>query len=37
VLKEKLRRAQWIAISVAAGGVAWLTWQAGQLPWIACV
>jgi chloramphenicol-sensitive protein RarD len=37
VLKEKLRRAQWIAISVAAGGVAWLTWQAGQLPWIALI
>lgn len=37
VLKEKLRRAQWIAISVAAGGVAWLTWQSGHLPWIALI
>jgi chloramphenicol-sensitive protein RarD len=37
VLKEKLRRGQWIAIGVAAGGVAWLTWQAGQLPWIALI
>ena len=37
VLKEHLRRGQWIAISVAAGGVAWLTWQAGQLPWIALI
>ena len=37
VLKEQLRRGQWIAIGVAAGGVAWLTWQAGQLPWIALI
>jgi chloramphenicol-sensitive protein RarD len=37
VLKEKLRRAQWLAIGVAAGGVAWLTWQSGQLPWIALI
>jgi chloramphenicol-sensitive protein RarD len=35
VLKEKLRRGQWLAIGIAAAGVAWLTWQAGQLPWIA--
>jgi chloramphenicol-sensitive protein RarD len=35
VLKEKLRRGQSIAMAVAASGVAWLTWQAGQLPWIA--
>ncbi len=35
VLKERLRRGQWIAIGVAAAGVVWLTWQAGQLPWIA--
>lgn len=37
VLKEKLRRGQWIAIGVAATGVAWLTWQAGQVPYIALV
>jgi chloramphenicol-sensitive protein RarD len=37
VLKEKLRRLQWLAISLAACGVAWLTWQAGQLPWIALI
>jgi len=37
VLKERLRRGQWLAIAVAAGGVAWLTWQAGQLPWIALI
>ncbi|UTY57094.1 EamA family transporter RarD [Massilia sp. erpn] len=35
VLKEQLRRGQWLAIGVAASGVLWLTWQAGQLPWIA--
>ena len=37
VLHETLRRGQWLAIAVAAGGVAWLTWQAGQLPWIALI
>jgi chloramphenicol-sensitive protein RarD len=37
VLKEHLRRGQWLAIGVAAAGVAWLTWQAGQLPWIALI
>lgn len=37
VLKEKLRRAQWVAIAVAAGGVLWLTWSAGQVPWIALI
>jgi chloramphenicol-sensitive protein RarD len=37
VLKERLRRAQWLAIALAACGVAWLTWQGGQLPWIALI
>ncbi len=37
VLKEQLRRGQWLAIGVAAAGVMWLTWQAGQLPWIALI
>ncbi len=37
VLREKLRRLQWIAIACAAGGVAVLTWRAGQVPWIALV
>ncbi|SDG92009.1 MULTISPECIES: EamA family transporter RarD [unclassified Duganella] len=37
VLNERLRRGQWIAIAVAASGVAWLTWQAGHLPWIALI
>ena len=37
VLHERLRRGQWGAIALAALGVAWLTLQAGQLPWIALV
>jgi chloramphenicol-sensitive protein RarD len=37
VLKEKLRRGQWLAIAIAAAGVAWLGWQAGQIPWIALI
>ena len=37
VLKEKMRRGQWIAIGIAACGVAWLTWQAGQPPYIALI
>ena len=37
VLKEKLRRAQWAAIALAAAGVLWLTWSAGQVPWIALI
>ena len=35
VLKERLRRMQWLAVAVAATGVLWLTLLAGQLPWIA--
>ena len=35
VLHERLRRMQWIALGLAAGGVLWLTIQAGHLPWIA--
>ena len=34
VLGERLRRIQWCAVALAAAGVAWLTWQGGQLPWI---
>lgn len=37
VLGETLRRGQWLAIAVAACGVAWLTWSAGQVPWIALI
>jgi chloramphenicol-sensitive protein RarD len=34
VLRERLRPAQWLAVGVAAGGVAWWTVQLGGLPWI---
>ncbi len=37
VLGERPRAAQWSALALAMTGVAWLTWQAGQLPWIALV
>lgn len=33
-LHERLRPGQWVAVALAALGVAWLTWQAGQPPWI---
>jgi chloramphenicol-sensitive protein RarD len=36
-LHERLRRAQWTAVGVAAAGVSWLTWQAGAVPWIGLV
>lgn len=35
ILRERLNRAQWLAVAIAASGVLWLTWQAGRLPWIA--
>lgn len=35
VLGERLRPLQWVAVSLAALGVAWLTWASGGLPWIA--
>ncbi|MFZ6847149.1 EamA family transporter RarD [Undibacterium sp. RuRC25W] len=34
LLKERLRLGQWVAISFAAFGVAWMTFQTGHLPWI---
>jgi chloramphenicol-sensitive protein RarD len=34
LLHERLRPIQWAAVILAAAGVAWLTWQAGHLPWI---
>lgn len=37
LLRERLRPVQWSAIGIAATGVLWLTWQAGQVPWIALV
>jgi len=35
LLHERPRRAQWVALTLASLGVAWLTWQTGRLPWIA--
>ncbi|NEX63173.1 EamA family transporter RarD [Noviherbaspirillum galbum] len=35
LLRERLRPVQWFAVGLAAAGVAWLTWQTGQLPWVA--
>lgn len=37
VLHERLRRPQWLAVGLAAAGVAWLTLLTGTLPWIALV
>ena len=34
VLGERLRNAQWVAVAIAALGVAWLTWQTEHVPWI---
>lgn len=33
-LHERLRPAHWVAVLLAALAVAWLTWSAGELPWI---
>jgi len=35
VLSERLNRAQWTAVTIAAAGVVYLTWSAGHPPWIA--
>lgn len=34
-LHERPRRAQWVALAVAAAGVVWLAVQTGNVPWIA--
>lgn len=36
VLRERLNRAQWLAVALAAIAVGYLTVQAGRPPWIAC-
>jgi chloramphenicol-sensitive protein RarD len=33
-LGERLRPAHWVAVTLAALAVGWLTWQGGHLPWI---
>jgi len=35
LLSERLNRAQWTAVAIAAAGVSYLTWSAGRPPWIA--
>ncbi len=37
VLRERLRRLQWVAIAFAAVGVGLLTWHAGRVPWVSLV
>jgi chloramphenicol-sensitive protein RarD len=37
LLHERLRLGQWCAIGIAFCGVAWLTWQSGQFPWIGLI
>jgi chloramphenicol-sensitive protein RarD len=34
VLRERLNRAQWTAVAIAAAGVLWLAVQHGQPPWV---
>ncbi len=33
LLHERLRRAQWVAVGIAAVGVAWMTLGVGHVPW----
>jgi chloramphenicol-sensitive protein RarD len=35
VLHEPMRRSQWIAIALAAAGVAWMVVELGETPWLA--
>ncbi len=35
LLKEKMRNLQWVSVSIAAVGVAILTYDYGRLPWVA--
>ena len=34
VLRERLKRIQWVAVAFAAAGVIWLNWHTGRLPWL---
>jgi chloramphenicol-sensitive protein RarD len=34
VFRERMNRAQWLAVSIAAAGVIYLTWAAGRPPWL---
>ncbi len=35
VLRERLRPVEWLSVGMAACGVLWLAWSAGEMPWIA--
>ena len=37
ILGERLRRLQWVAVGLAALGVAQQVWQVGSLPWVSLV
>ena len=37
ILGERLRRMQWLAVGLAAMGVAQQVWQVGSLPWVSLV
>ncbi|MBI6854073.1 EamA family transporter RarD [Pseudomonas cichorii] len=37
LLGERLRRLQWLAVLLAATGVAQQVWQAGNLPWVSLI
>jgi chloramphenicol-sensitive protein RarD len=37
ILGERLRRLQWLAVGMAAVGVAQQVWQVGSLPWVSLV
>lgn len=37
LLGERLRVVHWLCVALAASGVGWLTFSAGQLPWIGLV
>ena len=37
VLRERLGRLQWLAVALAALGVAWLAWASPRFPWVALV
>ncbi|MDH1263108.1 EamA family transporter RarD [Pseudomonas sp. GD03944] len=37
ILGERLRRLQWLAVGLAAVGVAQQVWQVGSLPWVSLV
>ena len=37
VLGERLARAEWIGVALAAAGVAWLGWASPRFPWVALV